>query len=63
MDAGSGSLMEAAPCGCAAAGRLKLQVEKVTSSEKEKEASACFLTVQRGGCVCGLFHEMEAEAP
>lgn len=27
MDAGSGSLMEVAPCGRAAAGRLKLQVK------------------------------------
>ena len=34
MDAGSGSLMEAAPCGCAAAGRLKLQVERVTACRR-----------------------------
>lgn len=51
MDAGGGAHMEAAPCGRAAAGRLMLQVERVTGGE----APACFSTSQRGGLFFGAF--------
>lgn len=47
MDACSGALMEAAPCGCAAAGRLKLQVEKVMGCRRRSYIMPFYYSKQR----------------
>lgn len=54
MDAGSGSLMEAAPCGRAAAGRLKLQVERVKGCSRRSYSVRPY---------CSKKNKRKAEAP
>lgn len=47
MDAGRGSLMEAAPCGRAAAGRLKLQVERVTGCRRRSSSMRLYCSKKK----------------
>ena len=62
MDAGSGSLMEAAPCGRAAAGRLKLQVERVMGCRR-RSFSVLLCCSKKSPRLWPFFMKKEAETP
>lgn len=52
--------MEAAPCGCAAAGRLKLQVERVMGCRRRRYI--LLFTTQSGGLACDVLKVHEKKS-